>query len=184
MTHHSSLVTKECPICLNKFLCHPYRTRTTCSNHCKMIYINRNRVVSGNRNPRVEKICLNCKKLFWVISCRQSRAKFCSTDCFFKHNHGKNNKSWNGGRYINKNGYIMVYMPDHPDSVHNGYILEHRLVMSDHLKRRLLSWEVVHHVNGIKIDNRIDNLELVTQSRNVMYKNVAHRCPKCGHLFN
>ncbi|MEW5956635.1 MAG: HNH endonuclease signature motif containing protein [Chloroflexota bacterium] len=72
--------------------------------------------------------------------------------------------TWRGGR-VKKYGYIYVKVyPNHPfyKSMANsmGYIAEHRLVMAEHLGRPLESTEVVHHKNGIKTDNRIENLEL------------------------
>ena len=70
---------------------------------------------------------------------------------------GGNNK---GGRYKNRNGYIEVWMPEHPNAKGAGYIAEHRLVMSDMLGRPLKKGENVHHKNGKRDDNRPENLEL------------------------
>lgn len=62
---------------------------------------------------------------------------------------------------MNKDGYIELYCPNHPNArKHTRYILEHRLVMEKHLGRYLTRTEVVHHKNGVKDDNRIENLEL------------------------
>jgi hypothetical protein len=63
-------------------------------------------------------------------------------------------------RFAMSAGYIKIYAPSHPNANGDGYVLEHRYVMSELLGRPLHKWENVHHRNGRRDDNRPENLEL------------------------
>ena len=73
---------------------------------------------------------------------------------------GENHPFWKGGRLETEHGYVLLLKKDHPNARKNGRIFEHVFVMSEHLGRPLDKGETVHHKNGIKNDNRIENLEL------------------------
>lgn len=75
-------------------------------------------------------------------------------------NLGKEHPNWKGGIRISTDGYVMIFSMNHPYKDKNNCVYEHRLVMEKHLGRTLLPTEVVHHINEIKDDNRIENLML------------------------
>lgn len=76
---------------------------------------------------------------------------------------GNQSPNYKGGTTRDR-GYVSVWAPDHPNANSKGYVREHRLVMANHIGRSLTDDEDVHHVNGIKDDNRIENLELMKKS--------------------
>lgn len=106
---------------------------------------------------------------------------------------GKNNPMWNGGVSY-QGGYktIKIYEDDPfyimADS--RGYVLEHRHEISKRLGRPLVNGETVHHINGVKDDNRIDNLELWFTNHNHgtrvkdllddWAKLYGYHCPDCN----
>ena len=81
------------------------------------------------------------------------------------HATGKANARWNGGRWKHPDGYIGVAVPEghHLRQAH-GYAFEHQIVAEETIGRRLNDDEVVHHRNGVRDDNRPENLEVTTRS--------------------
>ena len=91
------------------------------------------------------------------------RASACS-ECWVGDNALEKNGNWKGGKTVHRKGYVLVRKPDHPRAhANSGYVFEHILVVEELIGRYLIEGENVHHLNGIKDDNRPGNLELWTK---------------------
>lgn len=87
---------------------------------------------------------------------------------------GTTNVNWKGGKTKHGAGYVLVAVPN-SGMGRCEQKLEHRLIMEKHLGRKLFKWEVVHHKNGIKTDNRIENLEVYTRAEHArLHENFKH----------
>ena len=87
---------------------------------------------------------------------------------------------WKGGRRLQQ-GYVMLLLDtDHPFHVmanEAGYVLEHRLVMAETLGRPLDAHETVHHIDGNRSNNTIENLQLRQGKHGT---GIVSHCTDCG----
>ena len=128
-------------------ICHDCKKEKTSNKHVVYDYIRRQYKRGGD----------------YIYRCQKCAIGFMMT--------GEKNKNWNGGKQTKSTGgYIFInreyiseedkiYVPTERVAM---VFPEHRLIMAKHLGRKLLDSELVHHINGIKNDNRIENLELVS----------------------
>jgi hypothetical protein len=196
---------KICEFCSSQFESSNSKKKY-CSHKCySQAKQNRYLDKHGKYRKAVIITCLRCG----IKVEKYCKQKYCSKKCFYD----DRRRLWsipeslaNGDRKIDKNiGYIRVYCPSHPRANTWGYVYEHRLIMERKLNRILNKDEHVHHKNGIRWDNREDNLEVMSPSEHSKRLNhyvstgdvdvslfVAKRilprvidkiCPKCGNKF-
>lgn len=123
---------------------------TACSKSC---------AARGDRNPFYGRKH-SAESMARAVKTKRARGKILT---------GPRNPSWKGGRYVAKNGYVVIRV----DGIQRH---EHRVVMERHLGRPILSSEMVHHINGNKSDNRIENLEVMSRADHAKHHEADRFC--------
>ena len=158
------------------------RVRKYCTIGCRHGH------VKANPSRSTEVACENCGKSFreYDSAVRQVRKngktyhrRYCSRVCRTEAFRGETHPQF-VGRHKNRWGYIQIRGELVPDALKSmvtrgDRVLEHRLVMAQHLGRPLTDGEVVHHKNGVKDDNRLENLELHTRESHHGYTVTEHK---------
>lgn len=163
---------RNCIQCNNKYDAKT-KPQKFCSQKCATDNIHDRRRSTLQPEPRP---CEHCQRVF--VPRKQSAGRFCSFKCKNEGQKGEKASSWKGGRHVNASGYVAISKPDHPSARgHGGYILEHRYIMEQYLGRKLEKHETIHHINGKKDDNRIENLQLRSGRHGKRAKAV---CGECG----
>ncbi len=119
-----------------------------CSQLCFYKYIDR----------KEKFICINCGREFITQKSQVNTKKpICSWECRY-------DKKYRIGKGLLWGDYVLIYLPEHPYCTKSGHIVEQRLVMEKFLGRYLTPDELVHHIDENKLNNKIENLLMVSIS--------------------
>ncbi len=169
---------KTCKYCLNHFES-KYSKKIFCTRKCKEKFYNivqyQKQKEKFGRNSIIGVVCRICRKDCNIFEKNDPLCKRCYAYIFHMKEkglptdtqyvleykeHQKTKKKWHYDGY----GYIVLHKIGHPNAKKYGRILEHIYVMSEHLGRPIKDKETIHHKNGKRDDNRIENLELWSHS--------------------
>lgn len=153
-----------CRVCKKVF----YRWASTNAKYCsRKCYLIDHHIAPRAVKAKKVFICKYCGKEFedWKCKNRKLCSKSCKDKWISENIRGKNHKLWKGG-YTATNGYRYIQK--------NGkWETEHRLVMEKMLGRKLNELEVVHHIDGDRLNNNADNLLVMGDREHRIYHGLS-----------
>lgn len=148
---------KKCIVCNKKI----DKGKRSVSQYKKARYCSRKCFANDKRITETI-VCEECGKTKTRKKRSDGKGRFCSNSCAGRYAiriatkardfNGENNPAYKNGKTINTQGYVRLNTKQR--------INEHRYVMEQHLGRKLTPIEVVHHIDGDKTNNNINNLKL------------------------
>jgi len=119
---------------------------------------------------KIARICAFCGKIFyrWPSQYNEGRGKFCSKLCKAK---SESQPKTPFPSKITRHKYFAIRIPSHPRSHTNGYVYEHILIAEKKIGRKLKQGEVVHHIDGNRLNNDPNNLLVMMLGEHFRYHN-------------
>lgn len=135
-----------------------------CSGECAV------KAVHEKQKKQIIKKCRVCKKDFSIKKSKKNLRFTCSHSCFGIEQARRisGSKNWNW-KPPHERVLCGGYIQKRDKRYRSGYVYMHRWIMQQKIKRRLRPDEQVHHINGNRKDNRIENLQIMTRSEHTMY---------------